>query len=640
LTHDDRGLALGLIDHSLALIEKRETIPYEPEMLELIYSGWVSASRRGLKEALKFIRATSESFTQDDLEAMLEILRSESGRKLAAGMTDDLLELFGKAYLNGKALSLSQQLIDVSFTLTDETAVSWLLNHNTYWIGSYFDKNLSGAIAQTVSDGLAQGLGRDDVGKLLKDFFKEYPGVPLKPDAYWNGLAATSMNRTRIFSSVSGYREVGIKEMQILSAGDERVCPICSQLDRKIIPIGRAASQVAQMIATENPEDVKAISPWLTATELEGLDHEQMMNRGVILPPFHSSCFSDDTEVYCSRGWKKFQDLDGTETFLSLQPQTFDLEWLPAVRRIAQPFKGAMVHYSTYSCDIMVTPDHQMFYKKRWDERCGRDMWQFCRADELPPASLLYRSSRWIGEDIPVVEINGLKLPTVDFCRFLALYLTEGNRETRSKVGIKISQHREESKAKMLAALKYLPVPVTEIKNGIRITSAELYEYLGQFGMCFQKFVPEIIKRLRPKYIREFLDYFCLGDGSVNEGGEWNGGKFSDWKTYRTTSPRMADDLTELILKVGKRPSFSIQHTKGVAVKFRNGTYTMNHDLLIVNECSRTQSTLQKMNERVKRVPYDGMVYCVELPKNHTLYVRRNGQSLWAGNCRCDTVAM
>ncbi len=639
LTHDERGFALSTIDRQLAAIEKRETIPYEQDMLELIYSGWIVATRTGLKAALEYVHAVASNFTQDDLEAVISILRSEAGKKLAAGMSDDLLNLFGKAYLNGKAVSLSEQLIDISFTLTDETSIEWLLSHNTYWIGSYFDKNLSGAIAQTVSEGMELGLGRDEIGKLLKGFFKEYPGVPVRPDTYWSGLAATSMNRSRVFGSVNGYREIGVRDLQILAMGDERVCPICEQLDRKIIPIARAATQVQQMIATENPEDVRAISPWLPASDIADLSHEQIMNRGVVLPPFHWSCFDDQTEVYSSKGWVKFAELDGSEQFLSLIPSNFDLEWLPAVRRIAQPFKGSMVHFSTYSCDIMVTPDHQMFYKKRWDARCGRDTWQFCRADELPPEALLYRSSRWVGQDIPEVDINGLKLPTTDFCRFLALYLTEGNRETLSKKGIKIAQYRETSRAKMLAALKLLPLTVTEIKNGIRITSPELYDYVGQFGMCYEKYVPEFIKTLNPTYIREFLDYFCLGDGSLNKGVEWNGGKFSDWRTYRTTSPRMADDLTELILKVGKRPSFSIKRTKGMLATFPNGTYIMNHDLLIVDECSRTQSTLQKMNERVKRVPYDGMVYCVELPKNHTLYVRRNGQSIWAGNCRCDVVA-
>lgn len=293
LTYDERAVALGRIDRLLTAIEKRETIPYEEDMLEVIYSGWIVASRKGLKAALEYINQVSTALTQDDLQAVMEILRTETGAQMAAGMSDDLLDLFGKAYLNGKAHGMSAELLDVSFTLADETSISWLLDHNTYWIGVYFDKNLSGAIAQTVSEGMAQGLGRDGVGQLLKEFFREYPGVAVKPDAYWSGLAATAMNRSRVFGSINGYREVGIRQLQILTMGDERVCPICSQLDRKVIPIHRAATQVQQLIATTNPEEVKAVSPWLSATQLADLNHEEMMDRGVVLPPFHFNCRCD-----------------------------------------------------------------------------------------------------------------------------------------------------------------------------------------------------------------------------------------------------------------------------------------------------------------------------------------------------------
>jgi hypothetical protein len=36
-----------------------------------------------------------------------------------------------------------------------------------------------------------------------------------------------------------------------------------------------------------------------------------------------------------------------------------------------------------------------------------------------------------------------------------------------------------------------------------------------------------------------------------------------------------------------------------------------------------------------KAILYNDMVYCVELAKYHTLWVRRNGKTAWCGNCRC-----
>ncbi|MCR5027167.1 MAG: hypothetical protein K6A34_06985 [Methanobrevibacter sp.] len=37
----------------------------------------------------------------------------------------------------------------------------------------------------------------------------------------------------------------------------------------------------------------------------------------------------------------------------------------------------------------------------------------------------------------------------------------------------------------------------------------------------------------------------------------------------------------------------------------------------------------------VEKIEYTGMVYCVELPKYHTLWVKRNNKVSWNGNCRC-----
>ncbi|WP_408954741.1 minor capsid protein [Natroniella sp. ANB-PHB2] len=48
-----------------------------------------------------------------------------------------------------------------------------------------------------------------------------------------------------------------------------------------------------------------------------------------------------------------------------------------------------------------------------------------------------------------------------------------------------------------------------------------------------------------------------------------------------------------------------------------------------------SESKINSNNLNIKRVDYSGMVYDVELPKWHILLVRRNGKTVWSGNCRC-----
>jgi hypothetical protein len=62
-----------------------------------------------------------------------------------------------------------------------------------------------------------------------------------------------------------------------------------------------------------------------------------------------------------------------------------------------------------------------------------------------------------------------------------------------------------------------------------------------------------------------------------------------------------------------------------------------------LNECTQLEfMSADEMfhwviEQNKEKIQYDDKVYCVELPKWHTLYVRRNGKCTWSGNCRSTT---
>lgn len=100
-----------------------------------------------------------------------------------------------------------------------------------------------------------------------------------------------------------------------------------------------------------------------------------------------------------------------------------------------------------------------------------------------------------------------------------------------------------------------------------------------------------------------------------------------------TSSKRLADDIGELLLKIGHHPSFAIGSKKGTVVKHYNGEYTQNNDCIVIRDC-RSQYATQFNREKV---PYTDFVYDVEVEKNHIIYIRRNGKCLWSSNCICYT---
>jgi hypothetical protein len=132
--------------------------------------------------------------------------------------------------------------------------------------------------------------------------------------------------------------------------------------------------------------------------------------------------------------------------------------------------------------------------------------------------------------------------------------------------------------------------------------------------------------------IKIFLDAFRLGDGSTRIRNDKYLKCQIEERSYFTSSKRMADQISELILKIGKRPSFYIQKTKDKKQKFLNGEYIINNDLYIIRECNSIYHSLYNM--KYEEIEYNDLAYCVELEKNNTLYTMRNGRCIWSGNCK------
>ncbi|MBS3741528.1 MAG: hypothetical protein KGY74_05355, partial [Candidatus Cloacimonetes bacterium] len=350
--------------------------------------------------------------------------------------------------------------------------------------------------------------------------------------------------------------------------------------------------------------------------------------------PEHPHCYSGDTEVYTNKGWQYFQDLKGDELILALNPNNFDLQYLPIKHQIEYPFKGKMISFKNRGFDLLVTTKHRMYVGKR---SCAYDRkkkkFRFIEAEDLNGEYYIYRSSDWQGKNKKFIEIADKKIKTEVFCKFMGWYLSEGNSSKRKGFNswqTVISQHGKKLK-KMQKDLAKLPYKVNNFNGGVRIYDEQLGKYLRQFGKSNEKFIPEEIKELSSKYIRLFLDSYLAGDGNERKAKKWKNGKFKNEKVYFTASKKMADDIGELILKVGHRPSYYLQKSKGISKKHKNGTYIGNFDLWRIRECYRQYATKIRKSEEY----YDGKVYDVELPKWHVLYVRRNGKCCWSGNCMC-----
>jgi phage protein len=215
----------------------------------------------------------------------------------------------------------------------------------------------------------------------------------------------------------------------------------------------------------------------------------------------------------------------------------------------------------------------------------------------------------------------------------MAYWLFDGSCTLdKNSYSIKIAQYNNDW---MYEELKKFPFKIYKCKESLMIHNKELGKELSKFGKCTTKFIPDNIKELSPELIRIFLLAHSKADGSVRKGKVWKGYKFNDSIQFFTSSDKLASDLGELILKAGGRPSYYLNKCAGKEIEFRNGVYTINKDVWIINWNTQLHNYLYNME--IKDVEYNDYVYCVEVPKYHTLLVRRNGKICWSGNCRSVT---
>ena len=460
-------------------------------------------------------------------------------------------------------------------------------------------------VALRINKGVIKGNDREKLGTTL------LLGNFVAPTTRFDIITSDSIVRAINEAALNEYANWGLTEVGIMvewvTAGDDRVCPYCHQM------------------ALSGPYKIE---------EAKGL------------LPAHPRCYDSKTEVLTNEGWKLFKDLKGYEEIFSMNPDTHEVDWLPYNKKVQYYYEGTMKHISSPSYDLLVTPDHQVFFGTRPDPK-NRTIfkWKMDSIKNIENKGEFYlpKKGKWYGKEQSIIDINGLKFYTDDFVKFMGYYLSEGSVTKRSENWYQISIHQDQpNKDIMYNSFFDLPVKVNnKSKQKIYINSKSLGSYLMGFGKSADKFVPKEIKNLPSDKIKIFLEAYLFGDGTRRKPGNRLLGQKNDSKevwVFTTSSKNMAADLGELIIKAGGSPSYAIKRVEGKLQKFNNGTYRINNDQISITWLTSSTVTYSKnsgVGLKIEDKEYKGMVYDVELPKWHVLFVRRNGRTAWSGNCRC-----
>jgi len=356
------------------------------------------------------------------------------------------------------------------------------------------------------------------------------------------------------------------------------------------------------------------------------------------LQGFH--CFSQDTEILTYKGWKHFYELQSDDEVLSLNPETGEASYYRPSKVMEYDYDGMMYTIKHQNLAFCVTPNHKMLYKNK-----SHGKYTDWKLDEIQ--NITYRhwfinnTFIWKGKDfstfdIPAYQGKQKKYPEVttsapSWFYFLGFYLAEGYCTSS---GISLSQKGDA----ILPLTEYLADQLGFVAHTynndedlgvdrIDINSPQLKHHLEEFGTSsLNKFVPQYVKDASPELIRRFLNGYLHGDGHINKKGT---------KIYYTSSKRLADDIQELIFKVGGKASvrrYTPEQNQKNSSYIRGKLVQTKHDRYRIAEYVDAKAYLTIRRENLYQVPYKGKVYCVDVSPHHLIFTRRNGFCMWSGN--------
>lgn len=366
----------------------------------------------------------------------------------------------------------------------------------------------------------------------------------------------------------------------------------------------------------------------------------RVLKPGAYLLAF-GGCYDDKTEILTDTGWKYFKDVTRLDKVATLNPDTEEIIYQYPTEVVKYSGYDKLIHFKTNKVDLMVTPNHKMLIKSLGGYKNSK--WNLTRADNIKQAIKMKKNGIWNGERkeyfiLPETEqsnghnINKIpekKIPMDIWLKFLGLWLAEGSStitKIKSGYGYKtqICHFNNKNLDKLEDELKpYFSIRRYRDSGKFIINNKQLAEYLQPFCYSYNKHIPENIKWLCSDQLKILLDWYMRGD--------------SDGRRCYTVSKKLADDLQEIALKIGISADCVITKTKNGTISGREiigryDTYTVS-----INYKQNEPEVYQRKNKEINvksTVNYDGFVYCVEVEKYHTLYVRRNGKTVWCGNTR------
>lgn len=401
--------------------------------------------------------------------------------------------------------------------------------------------------------------------------------------------------------------------------------------ERLILPV--RVVKIGDKDRPASPEDISDVSSQLAAVAND--PNLTLVTHHAFSYEWYGACYSDDTEVLTENGWKLFRDLNRDERVATYNQETGYMEYDKPIEYYEYDFKSnefmKMYRFNHRSVDVLVTPNHRMLV-----ERNGKMTETY--SQDIKHDDKFISTVNWMGEypvEMPHMKSCLSHLPLHDYLEFAGYYISEGGAKEEKNRGLSeskiiqacsISQNKSGkyyNDIRTSVALVYPNFSEYEDKRNsgcsyMTINSVNIARYLSEeFGShSHNKRIPKWIKDLPKHRLEIILKSLLKGDGGTR------GRESLSRYTYTTTSKQLADDVSEICLKLGYFTTIGEEEPK-------NGNCRKVYKVYWSENRKDTKFNIRKKN--ITQEEYSGKVYCVKVP-NSWLVTRRNGRISVQGN--------
>lgn len=353
-----------------------------------------------------------------------------------------------------------------------------------------------------------------------------------------------------------------------------------------------------------------------------------------------SYCFDEKTEILTENGWRKYYGVEDNEKLATFNKETEEIEYQNFSERIVNKnYSGPMCHFKTAKIDVRVSGNHRMLVKNKL-KYGGFSEWRIVSATEVRRHDKFRAVAKWTGISPKTAMLFGKEYPIELVLKFMGYFISEGwyveNEQTRCKQ-VAWAQNTDSD--------IYQDMDKTMSEMGLNYHKYERPQISGKtnmsFVLCGQQYVDEIksqipngkgsrniyvphwIKQLSPDLLKVFMDAMVGGDGNKRSAHSETDA-FKKYYSYITFSPRLANDVQEIVFKMGIA-------TKLIASADKNVVYWSDSGQGGFPLVESGRTTPNYRNE-IRREDVEGeTIWCFTVP-NQFLVTRRNGIVSIQGN--------